>query len=200
METGKLQVKIFVEPSAGLGLEAFIPVFHRWIREHVLDELLLDVANYAHVPRGPGVVLIGHHSDYAMDVGDGRLGLLCNRKRAGNAPWPAQVADAFYRSVLAARLIEREQSLGGRFSFRTDQWLFRINDRLHGPNDDHTLARIKPALDQVCHTMFAGPSYRLERIAGSRDLFTVAIRNPEGPSLETVFARLSAPSGPPPPA
>ena len=34
-------------------------------------------------PRGPGVVLIGHGSDYFIDEGEGRLGLLHNRKRVG---------------------------------------------------------------------------------------------------------------------
>jgi len=55
MDAHKLQLKLFAEPQAGLALEAFIPVFHRWIKERVLtDDTLVDVANYAHVPEGPG--------------------------------------------------------------------------------------------------------------------------------------------------
>ena len=42
---------------------------------------MIDVANYAHVPKGPGVALIGHGTDYFIDEGEGRLGLLYNRKR-----------------------------------------------------------------------------------------------------------------------
>ncbi|HEV8246140.1 MAG TPA: hypothetical protein VGP93_10250, partial [Polyangiaceae bacterium] len=78
MESPKIQVKYFaVEPIA---LEHFVPVFHRFIRDHVLDELLIDVADYAHVHHGPGVVLVGHAADYYMDQGEGRLGLLYSRK------------------------------------------------------------------------------------------------------------------------
>ena len=58
MDAYKLQLKIFLTPDSAqkVALEAFIPVFHRWIKEHVLPEMVIDVANYAHVPKGPGVV------------------------------------------------------------------------------------------------------------------------------------------------
>src|SRR6266540_565376 len=108
MDAHKLQVKLFAEPDAAraLSLEAFIPVFHGWIKHQVLTELLIDVANYAHVPQGPGVVLIGHGADYFMDQGEGRRGLLHNRKRVPPAP-SARLADAFRRVIHAAHLLEQ---------------------------------------------------------------------------------------------
>ena len=88
MEAHKLQLKIYLTPETArtLDVEAVIPVFHRWIKQRALPELTIDVANYRHVPQGPGVVLIGHGSDYFLDEGEGRPGLLHNRKRAGLAP------------------------------------------------------------------------------------------------------------------
>src|SRR4051812_46624230 len=100
MDAHKLQLKIYAEPTHGLELDAYIPVFHAWIKHHVLKDLLIDVANYAHVPNGPGVALIGHGADYFMDEGEGRLGLLYNRKRAAPEPG-ARLGDAF-RSVVHA--------------------------------------------------------------------------------------------------
>ena len=72
----KLQLKIYLTPESAraLDVEALIPVFHRWIKQHLLPELTIDVANYLHVPQGPGVVLIGHGSDYFLDEGEGRPG------------------------------------------------------------------------------------------------------------------------------
>ena len=88
MDAHKLQLKIYLTPESAraVDLEDLIPVFHRWIKQRLLPELTIDVANYRHVPQGPGVVLIGHGSDYFMDEGEGRPGLLHNRKRAGLAP------------------------------------------------------------------------------------------------------------------
>ena len=41
-------------PSAGsIDLTQAIPVFHRWIQEQALPGLLIDVADYRHVPEGP---------------------------------------------------------------------------------------------------------------------------------------------------
>src|SRR5256885_7330020 len=107
MEAHKLQVKVFAEGHPGLAPESFIPVFHGWIKHRLLPELMIDVANYAHVPKGPGVVLIGHACDYFMDEAEGRLGLLHSRKRS--APDAAErLGDAFRRALHAASLLEAD--------------------------------------------------------------------------------------------
>src|SRR6516162_5032506 len=128
MDAHKLQLKIYAtaESAKAVSPEAFIPVFHRWIKEHVLPELTIDVANYGHVPEGPGVVLIGHGSDYFMDEGAGRLGLLHNRKRAGFPP-AERLGDLVRRTLNAAALLEREPALSGKLRFATNELLFRIN-------------------------------------------------------------------------
>ena len=127
----KLQLKIYVTPDSARSLEAeaLIPVFHRWIKERILPELLIDVANYGHVPEGPGVVLIGHGSDYSMDEGEGRFGFLHNRKRAGAGP-ADRLADLARRTLHAASLLERDPTLSGKLRFATNELLFRVNDRL----------------------------------------------------------------------
>ena len=45
--------------------EAFVPVFHDWIRRGAVEGLLIDVARYGHVHHGPGIMLVGHEGDYA---------------------------------------------------------------------------------------------------------------------------------------
>src|SRR5690606_15797570 len=77
----KFQFKLFIETPEALSQEAVIPVFHDFIREKALPELLIDVADYRHVHEGPGVVLIGHGYDLYVDEMDGRPGLLFSRKR-----------------------------------------------------------------------------------------------------------------------
>src|SRR5580765_2876357 len=106
MDAHKLQLKIYLTPESARALdpEALIPVFHRWIKQRLLPELTIDVANYGHVPEGPGVVLIGHGSDYFMDAGEGRLGLLHNRKRSGAAAGE-RLSDLARRTLYAASLL-----------------------------------------------------------------------------------------------
>jgi len=62
IELQHINVKLLVIEPAKVDLGAVIPIFHQWIQDQIFDELLLDVANYSHVPEGPGVVLIGHEA------------------------------------------------------------------------------------------------------------------------------------------
>jgi hypothetical protein len=194
MDATKLQLKIYARPDKALSVEAFIPVFHRWIKDRVLaDDTLVDVANYAHVPHGPGVVLIGHGVDYFMDEGDGRLGLLFNRKRAAAAaPLADQLTDAFRRAIHAARLLEGDPALAG-LSFATDEWLFRINDRLLAPNSDQSHAAVTPTLQAFCARVFPGAKVELSRSGTTRTLFAIRIATNPAPTLAAVLERLGGP-------
>src|SRR4051812_7576093 len=103
MDAQKLQLKIFVNADAAPSIdrEAFIAIFHRWIKDRTLPELMIDVANYAHVPEGPSVALIGHGADYFIDEAEGRLGLLYNRKRS-SPPAAERLDDLARRTFHAA--------------------------------------------------------------------------------------------------
>jgi hypothetical protein len=181
----KLQVKLFVTGGAAkLQLEPFIPVFHDWIKHHKLgDELLIDVANYAHVPQGPGVALIGHAGDYFIDEAEGRPGLLYSRKRDPLPPGE-RVPDAFKKALRAAHLLEADSPL----RFRTDEFLFRINDRLAAPSGEKTFAELRPALDAVCARLFG--NYKLALAGTPRELFSVRITTDSKLGLESLLSKL----------
>jgi len=193
----KLQLKIFAHAPAArpVALEPFIAIFHQWIKDHVLHELAIDVANYAHVPKGPGVVLIGHNCDYFVDESEGRLGLLHNRKR-GSVPAESRLEDLFRRTLHAAALLEKEPALGGALAFSPQELLFRINDRLTGPPGDATWAAVRPELEGLARRLFSGP-FELTRVGDAKSLFAVKIISPgETASLGTLLARLGGPPVP----
>jgi hypothetical protein len=185
----KLQVKIFCEgprPPA----ETFIPVFHDWIKHHRLPELLVDVANYAHVPKGPGVALIGHEADYFIDDAEGRPGLLYSRKREAPAPGE-RVADAFRRVLHAAQLLEA--AFPGKLRFGTGELLFRINDRLAAPSGEATFAEVRPELDAVCAQLYRPAAHKLALAGGPKQLFSVRITGEGKPDLATLLGRIGGP-------
>lgn len=193
MDAEKLQLKIFAlaDTAKSVEPEAFIPVFHRWIKEHTLPELLIDVANYAHVPEGPGVVLIGHGSDYFADYGGGRLGLLHNRKRCGPAPGE-RLTDLARRTLYAASLLERDAAFAGKVRFATHELLFRINDRLAAPNGEATFALVRGELEGLAHSLY-GSRFELGPVGGPKDLFAVRLTGPAGITLATLLERAGGP-------
>lgn len=195
MDAHKLQLKLFAEPANAstpeLELETFIPVFHRWIKERLLPELVIDVANYAHVPNGPGVVLIGHGSDYFVDRLDGRLGLLHSRKRAGLAP-AERLSDLARRTLHAALLLENDPALAGKLRFRPGELLFRVNDRLAASNSDAAFAALKPELDTLAARLYAGP-FEITRVGGPKDLLTLRITSSAPATLAQLLERAGGP-------
>jgi len=186
MQATKFQVKLYTR-AGGIELEKLVPVFHEWIRtKKISDELLIDVADYAHVPQGPGVVLIGHQSDYYLDVADDRPGLLYSRKRGFDGDFQAGIDDAFQRALRACELLEAESSLD--LEFATDEVLFRVQDRLNAPNADATYAAYKPALEQTS-TAFFGAAPSLERVGTEREPFAVRIHTGASGSVADALAK-----------
>jgi hypothetical protein len=186
MKPTKFQVKVYTK-SGSVDLDKLIPVFHAWIREKkISDELLIDVADYAHVPQGPGVVLIGHQSDYYLDVADDRPGLLYSRKRGFEGDFQAGIDDAFRRALRACELLEKEAHLGVEFA--TNEVLFRVQDRLQAPNADTTYEAYKPALEQATSAFFGAPGSH-ERIGGPREAFAVRINTGSESSVGEALAR-----------
>src|SRR5258707_4016277 len=103
----RVQVKFFVENPAGLDLTLFAGIFQRWIQQNKLEGQMIDVADYLHVPDGPGIVFIGDETDYAIEQ-TGRLGLLTTRKRQHTAKVQDQLRDAFRLGLTACSLLQDE--------------------------------------------------------------------------------------------
>jgi hypothetical protein len=186
MQATKFQVKLYTR-AGDIELEKLVPVFHEWIRaKKISDELLIDVADYAHVPQGPGVVLIGHQSDYYLDVADQRPGLLYSRKRGFEGDLRAGIDDAFRRALKACQLLEEESSLD--LTFSTNEALFRVQDRLRAPNADATYDAYKPALEQAAAAFFGGAA-SLERVGDEREPFAVRISTGANGTVADALAR-----------
>lgn len=81
-------------------------IFYDWLRLGVLDDVLVDVADYRHVAGGPGFLLIGHECNYQVRLTDnGVLEARCSQKRVfANGRCP--VAETFTRGVKVCRMLE----------------------------------------------------------------------------------------------
>src|ERR1035437_1287853 len=112
-----VNVKLLVQNPENFDLEALIPVFHKWIEEQIPGELLLDIADYRHVPAGPGVVLIGHQGDYSVDNTGNRLGVRYNRKAPLDGSNEDRLKQAARAALAACRRLETESRLGGTLRF-----------------------------------------------------------------------------------
>lgn len=163
MDLQHIAVKFFAEPSSTVRQEEFIPVFHTWIQNEVLPDMMIDVADYAHVPSGPGVMLICHECQYGADEGDGGLGLLCANKRMASGSTEDRFRAAFRRAINASHKLQNDKSLAGRLRFKTGSALVRICDFIHTPNTPQAFELVKADLLAAATAIF-GAGVRLEHL------------------------------------
>lgn len=168
-----LNVKLFAQPDAQLPAPEAIAVFHRWIQRKALPELLIDVADYSHVPAGPGVVLIGHQAAYSLDNARNRLGVLYNRIAPTDVGPQASLKQAYESAHSAVLLLESEPEFQGRFAFDSDEVEIVWNDRLLYPNTADTWADLQPEIVAFFDELFGPGHYTLARTTNSRERLRV---------------------------
>ena len=168
-------VKVFATPDSQVVWHDLIPVFHRWIQESSVPETLIDVADYAHVPAGPGVVLVAHEAIYSMDNRANKLGVLYNRRTALDGSNEDKLRQACTAAASAAELLETEPELSGKLRFDRSALEVFVNDRLLAPNTEETFQRLSGAIGTVTAEQLGGP-VELEWDSNPRGLFRVMVR------------------------
>lgn len=154
MQPKRVACKFFVhpDPTAPVDLHPFIGLFHRFIQQETLPGLLIDVADYAHVPEGPGVLLVGHDVDYGLDLNAGRAGLLTTRKRLEGLDLASALRSALLWGLRAVDAIEHDGGAPVRFDPHAVTLL--VPDRLVAPNDDAGYARLLELVAPVLSDLY----------------------------------------------
>ena len=127
------------------------------------------------------MVLIGHGSDYFLDEGEGRRGLLHNRKRAGMPPGE-RLSDLARRTLHAAALLEKDLALTGKVRFATDELLFR-DQRPPGGAQHATRPSppCAPSWRRWPRRSYGAP-FELTRVGDAKALFAVRITGDDQPA------------------
>ena len=176
MELQHVNVKIYIEGDLTVDPARFIDVFHDWIREQVLAELLIDVADYRHVPAGPGVMLIGHEADYSMDNAGDRWGLLYNRKAPSGGSNEHRFRQALRSAANACRLLEGQFTGDELLKFSRREFELFINDRALAPNTPETYAACTPELQTFLQQALGHADFELRHLDDPRSRFGVAVK------------------------
>jgi hypothetical protein len=145
MELQYLVAKFFVEGDLKIDPASVVNVFHRWVAQQSLPEVMVDVAELLHVPAGPGVVLVGVEADYALDYTAHRWGLLYRRKAPLAGTNGDRLGQALRSAAHVAKLLEDEYP--GELKFSRREFSIVVNDRVLARNTPEDFAAAKPELD-----------------------------------------------------
>jgi hypothetical protein len=189
MSIKRISVKIFVENPDSVDLDQFIPTFHRWIQENASDELLVDVADYRHVHNGPGVILVAHEADYALNMEAGRPGLLYTRKRSVPENLSAALQLLVAQAVKAAQRLEQETDL----RFRTDEVEIAFLDRLTVMNTEERFSDLRGEIEAALGSVYGGLRAQTERIShDAREPLTVRASIAGAPTLAALAQQVAS--------
>ena len=191
MQLQHVNVKLLVQNPEEADLEPLIPVFHGWIENQNGDELLIDVADYTHVPAGPGIVLIGHDGNYSVDNTGNRLGVRYNRKAALDGSNQDRLTQAARAALAACRRLEAEPRLSGKFRFNGQDIEIFINDRLVAPNNAATRQEFDQDFRHFSRKLFRGREYSLSYGSDPRSLFTAFVKAAQPLSATELLEALS---------
>jgi hypothetical protein len=193
MDLQRIGVKVFCGDGAVVGLQEFIPIFHRWIQTHAIEGLLIDVADYSHMTRGPGILLVAHEGMYGIDETGGRRGLVYCLRQPTAGSLESRLTSAMRSALAACRQLASEPELQGRIAFRGEELLVFANDRLHAPNSEESLEQFRPALSTVLASLYPGLECTVMREPDERERFAVTVTVPEPVAVATLLdERLSA--------
>lgn len=196
MELHRIGIKFFNQSGNDVPLTDFIPVFHSWIQESKLDDLLIDVADYSHVPAGPGTMLIAHEGNYAVDeTGDKRGFLYYSKHEVPGDNLVDRLSVICRKNLTACKLLEESEEIKGRMTLDYGSIEIFSNDRLHGPNSDITWSVFEPALKEFLSKLYPDTDYELERVNNDpRERFTVTVslkdKTAKAGKAEDLLARL----------
>lgn len=169
-------VKFFARPDTNIDDAIFIDIFHEWIRYQKLSGILLDVADYRHVPEGPGIMLITHEINFAMDYSEGRFGLLAQQKLAQGATYQECLQGLVRATANFGALLEADPRIAGKFSLEGGTFHYMSNDRLLLPNTATAFASIRPDLETAAAVIYPGQAVSITQLDNDpRDRLTVVV-------------------------
>ena len=191
MDLHKFGIKFFATDAQALDLLKLIPLYHRWIQQSALQDLLIDVADYSHVPAGPGVMLIAHEGNYALDETGHERGVLYYSKHKLTGALPERLAQVAGKALQAAQLMSGDTELQGSLKVPGNQLQFFANDRLVAPNTDAAYGELEPAFKTFLDRLYAGARYTLQRETDPKERLSVRVQAEGEVALNTMLSRLS---------
>jgi len=185
-----VNVKLWLKDS--IDLDSVIHIFHNWIQNRTLPELLIDVADYRHVHHGPGIVLIGHEADYSIDQTDGCTGLRYNRKAPLRGTNQEKLAQALSAVIIYAKHLQEDPRLNNKFHLNGREIDLLINDRLLAPNNEETRRSLDSDLRSFACRLFDGTDFSLSYESDPRRTFGVHLHSERAFAIESLLDNLQA--------
>ena len=172
MDLQKFGIKLYLTTNDSFDSKDFIPVFHNWIQDKVVpNHMLIDVADYSHIPDGPGVMLIAHEGHFSLDQENHDPGMMYMRRSKWGGDFKERFINVFSTAIQAATRL-RDNKINKEVDFIHNSFRFMTNDRRVADNtyENQNLYKdeVQKALAELyptCEIEYENISSKNERLA-----------------------------------
>lgn len=142
----RIDVKLLLDCPPDPDLDQFLVIFDRWRKadDHPAD--WVDLADYAHMPGGPGILIAGKRDTFSVNLNPPGPGLLTSVRSGLEGSLEERFCEALRRAREFNAAVMAEPEFPAEFSVREGAWEIYVNDRLGFPNTDPTDRLVRPAV------------------------------------------------------
>jgi len=159
----RIELKMLVDGPDQPNLDSLLSVFDRWRKQDNAPSEWIDLADYAHMPKGPGVLMAGKRENFGVNLIDPGPGIFFTGKKDYSGSTADRFVEAFRRCLTLAGALLAETEYPAAHSPRTGDWLVVVNDRLDFPNTAETDGEIRPGLEAALGRVFGEGTFTLTR-------------------------------------
>lgn len=189
MTPQRLSAKLFITNGSAFQPGACVPLFHQWIQRQEAGELLIDVADYTHVPEGPAVMLVGLEGEYVIDQGSGRTGIRYIRKRA--LPDELLPAILFTLSKTLAASVRIQGAIKEDIMIDSGEIEIALIDKLRYPNTPATFDALTSRLLPLAKALYGATGLTIVHVETDERLpLAVQIKTSRDVSLTELVNQL----------
>lgn len=184
----RLVVKFSLKDTPTVQPKDIVPIFQRWIQEHTVEGMLIDVIDYKHVTDGPGVLLIADEGDYGYDLADGEVGLQYVRKRFLQDTLADALRQVFRLAFVATQRLEDENLAGVTFDYSSAKISFL--DRKNYRNGTLAFDAVQDELVAFLTDLYGDEVSLTRAYDDPREVFAVRYSVASGVDVETLEKNL----------
>lgn len=145
----RVDVKQLLDAPPTPDLDAFLIIFDRWRREGDHPSDWVDLADYAHMVEGPGILLAGKRDTFSVNLNPPGPGLLTSVRRGLEGGLAERFREAFRRAGELNEALLAEPEFPDGIRVIEGAWEVFVNDRLRFPNTDETDRTVRAALSEA---------------------------------------------------
>ncbi len=146
LDLQRIDVKLLLDGPTDPDLDRFLVIFDRWRNAETHPSDWVDLADYAHLPSGPGILIAGKRDTFSVNLNPPGLGLLTSVRRGLEGCLEDRFREALRRAEELNAAVMAEPEFPADFTVREGAWEVFLNDRLAFPNTDELDRLVRPAV------------------------------------------------------